>query len=225
MKTIKLFFVLIAIVLLTGCQKNESVVAPESELQPIILEDVYYTGSFKYDQTTDKTQLQLYYLGKLGDKFIFDGYFTGNLLRQTKDNVYIGASAAMGGYILYGKYTVIYKYTRANHSLITLSENDATDVDFDSKLEFMVYSRDKFLVIKRLVDTSEQVFTPTWAQDNSQMGDFKFSPDGKKIAIAVGWGPDNEHGAIYTLDLITNKFQLVKETSGIPQVIGWGLYK
>lgn len=54
------------------------------------------------------------------------------------------------------------------------------------------------------------------------VGQFTFINEGGQIAFAAGNGPDNEHGAIYTLDLATGTFAKVKESAtGLLDVSGW----
>ncbi len=54
------------------------------------------------------------------------------------------------------------------------------------------------------------------------IGEFSLNSDSSKLAFAVGEGPDNEHGAVYTLDLTSGKFTKVQERAdGLLFVRGW----
>ena len=54
------------------------------------------------------------------------------------------------------------------------------------------------------------------------IGQFALNSDGSKLAFAVGNGPDDEHGAIYTLDMTSGKFTKVQERAdGLVYVKGW----
>lgn len=54
------------------------------------------------------------------------------------------------------------------------------------------------------------------------IGQFALNSDNSKVAFAVGNGPDDEHGAIYTLDLNSGKFTKVQERAdGLIYVRGW----
>lgn len=56
----------------------------------------------------------------------------------------------------------------------------------------------------------------------SMIGQFVLSADNSKVAFAVGNGPDDEHGAIYTLDLASGKFIKVQERAdGLLNLDGW----
>ncbi|MEI6510478.1 MAG: hypothetical protein WCO25_00360 [Candidatus Uhrbacteria bacterium] len=54
------------------------------------------------------------------------------------------------------------------------------------------------------------------------IGQFTLNADSSKLAFAVGEGPDNEHGAVYTLDLSSGKFAKVQERAdGLIYAKGW----
>lgn len=185
--------------------------------------------SQKINDSGDSTQLTIYRDRALIEAFTFWGSLSGEIIHQTADVLYIGGRlGGMGGYITYGHYTQIWKYNTESRSIEDLLENQLTDADFDPELESIVYANGNSIIVKDLSDMSKQVFTPNWGLDqagqSSQVGDFKFSPDGKQVAIAVTWGPENEHGAIYTLNIATQEFQLVKEFSGKASISKWGSY-
>lgn len=54
------------------------------------------------------------------------------------------------------------------------------------------------------------------------LGDFVFNSDNTKLAFATGDGPENEHGAVFILDLSTGKItRVATNPSGIMHVKGW----
>ncbi len=64
----------------------------------------------------------------------------------------------------------------------------------------------------------DYVLKDEWAM----IGQFTFINEGDQIAFAAGDGPDDEHGAIYTLDLASGTFAKVKESAtGLLDVSGW----
>lgn len=79
-------------------------------------------------------------------------------------------------------------------------------------------------------DTKAALANPKAAQANDftlqdewgMIGQFALNSDSSKLAFAVGEGPDDEHGAIYTLDLASGKFTKVQERAdGLLNLVGW----
>jgi len=58
--------------------------------------------------------------------------------------------------------------------------------------------------------------------EGAQAGDPAFSHDGGAVAVAVGYGPDNEHGEIYMMTIgVQPEFKKVADTPRPPQELWW----
>ncbi|NBS41158.1 hypothetical protein EBS80_00680 [bacterium] len=71
-------------------------------------------------------------------------------------------------------------------------------------------------------DTVDPIADWTIPGDWAFVGDFAFDADNTKLAFAAGIGPDDEHGAVYTIDLASGKFTKIEENpTGLMTVEGF----
>lgn len=133
----------------------------------------------------------------------------------------------IGGYIPYGEHFSMYYLSTTSTKPDALFENTVVDADFSSDLGKAVYNNKWSIVVFDAATKSKKSYpaplTVAQAQQQSaHLGSFKFSPDAMKIAYAVGYGPENERGAVYVLDLTTGVSTKYKDITGrIPYVDGW----
>ncbi len=141
------------------------------------------------------------------------------------------APSGVGGYILYGKYASLYKLDvlAKTTEIISNGSEDGlviTDTDISPDHNFLVYktisSNNNEFIIRNLSSDVEKKYKLPVSGDNMQFGNFKFSPNSDKLAIAIGYGPDTESGAIYIFDLATKKFSSYQKfDSSIPYIDSW----
>lgn len=148
----------------------------------------------------------------------------GEILAIKNDSAYFSIlPGGLGGYILYGKYTNLYKLNLFDNSVVKIKDSLFTDIDVSSDLSMIVYSNrsPSKIIIRNLNDDEEKSYTFSEIPDDAQFGDFRFSPNQDKVAIAVGYGPNDERGEIYILDLTSGAFDLYEETNSPPAIKGW----
>jgi len=129
----------------------------------------------------------------------------------------------LGGYYIYSPAFNLYKLDLKNKTVSQLS-NSIANLDFDANLTkaVIVTTGNAKVLVKDLATNTDETFGTVSIAEQGQIGNVKFSPDLTKVAIALGYGPDNEYGEIYVLDLATKKFSLYKKlSSGHLQVNGW----
>lgn len=140
----------------------------------------------------------------------------------------------IGGYYIYNPVFNLYKLDLEKKSASEVSTmGKIQSLDFNKDLTKLVYvTRNAaddigyFVVVKDLSSGAEIKYNnaPNTGNGESfpQIGGVKFSPDELKIAFAVGYGPENEHGEIYVLNLYTKNYSLYKKrTDGHLDVTGW----
>lgn len=143
----------------------------------------------------------------------------------------------LGGYFIYQPIFNLYKLDLEKKTAQRIGTGDnwimAASLNRDmTKLVYVTESvkfdeRSKQVVIKNLVTGKETNYgyIPYSASKNAfryQVGNVALSPDEAKLAIAVGYGPDEEFGEIYILDLSTKKYTLYKKVDADHvQVNGW----
>ncbi|MDD4289662.1 MAG: hypothetical protein PHH83_00090 [Patescibacteria group bacterium] len=155
-----------------------------------------------------------------------------DVLKTTSKYIYIGIKPeGVGGYILYGKYVALFRVNLENSKSESIfgSNGDAlavTDIDFSSDNKLIVYkvksdNNDEF-VVKNLETLKDTKYKLPVSGSDMQFGNFKFSPDASKIAIAIGYGPDKEHGSVYTINLSDKKFTSYQTFDAkIPYIDSW----
>lgn len=133
-----------------------------------------------------------------------------------------------GGHIVYGKYTKLYKLNFNDNSLsIIFQQPYMTDIDVSG--DTVVYNKKgktiDEITVKSLVTGREKDYNlpPVGETVSYQIGSFKFSPNARKIAMAVtGYGSANQfEGEIYILNLENGSYSLYKRTSTPPVIEGW----
>lgn len=154
-------------------------------------------------------------------------FFIGKveLLKETKGDVYFGTQPGeLGGYIIYGGYDKLYKLNLANNKIAEVASGDGylTDIDVSIDNKKVVFRNFDNIVVKDLDLGDISLYAMPSKKDNAQFGNFKFSPDMKKIAIGVAYGPENTYGEVYILDLKTRVYTLYATLPGNTIIInGW----
>lgn len=155
-----------------------------------------------------------------------------DVLKTTTKYIYIGIKPeGVGGYILYGKYVGLFRINLESSKSESIFENNEealimTDIDISSDNKLVVYKtksddNDEFIV-KNLETLKDIEYKLPVSGADMQFGNFKFSSDSSKIAIAIGYGPEKEHGAVYTLNLSDKKFTSYQTfDSKIPYIDSW----
>ncbi|HNV97118.1 MAG TPA: hypothetical protein PKL13_02250 [bacterium] len=163
-----------------------------------------------------------------------DGCFHENpdVLKTTNKYIYFAIKPeGVGGYILYGKYVGFYRINLSDSEIENIFGNDEessliTDIDISSDSSLAVYKLisddSNEFVVKNLETMKDSKFQLPVSGSDMQFGNFKFSPDSSKIAIAIGYGPDKERGSVYTLNLSDKKFSSYQTfDSKIPYIDSW----
>lgn len=152
----------------------------------------------------------------------------GEVLAIKNNRVYFTIKlGGLGGYILYGSYNNLYELNLADNSISRLHDWDyLTDIDVSLDTNFLVYSfssssDSKKIVVRNLSNGIETPYVFSQISRDAQIGSFKFSPNNEKLAIAVGYGPDNERGEIYILTLKNSTFDLYQKTKTPPRIKEW----
>mgnify|MGYP001596396729 FL=1 len=96
-------------------------------------------------------------------------------------------------------------------------------MDINDNATLVVYKSDteQQIAVRNLQTTEEKLYKSPENAKDAQIGSFKFSPDSTKVAFAAGYGPENERGEVYILDLNTGESSLYKTTEAPPHITGW----
>lgn len=150
------------------------------------------------------------------------------ILLTTNNAVYFSIlPTEVGGYILFGKYVNLYRLNFIDNVGNTLLEqNYLTDIDIASDESQIVFltgdsSGAKDIMVKELPSGEAKLYGLPTQVDNAQFGDFKFSPNLDKVAIAVGYGPVDEKWEIYILNLVDGSYSLYDESTDQLNIEGW----
>lgn len=132
--------------------------------------------------------------------------------------------SGIGGYILYGRYNLV-TYANASGTVVETGQAPVTltDVSFTYDLSHMVYVDAHQLAFMDLSTgaVTRSADIPVTA-DNAQVGIPTFSPDGTKVAVAVGYGPDNERGELYvTSATVPTSFTKIADTPRAVAELVW----
>ncbi len=162
------------------------------------------------------------------------GCFHGNpdVLKTTKNYVYFAFKPeGVGGYTLYGKYSGFYRINLEDSEIESMFSNSEealliTDIDISGDAKSAVYKinaeDNNEFIVKNLETLKDSKFKLPVSGSDMQFGNFKFSLDSSKVAIAIGYGPDKERGAVYILTLSDKKFTSYQTfDSSIPHIDSW----
>ncbi len=157
-----------------------------------------------------------------------------DVLKTTGKYVYFAFKPEeVGGYMLYGQYASFYRVNLENSKIENMFSNLEesfliTDIDISSDASLAVYrivsEENNEFIVKNLATMKDSKYQLPVSGSDMQFGDFKFSPDSSKLAIAIGYGSDRERGrgAIYILDLSSKKFSSYQVfDSGVPRIGSW----
>lgn len=150
------------------------------------------------------------------------------LMAIKNNRAYLAASpGGMGGYILYALYNELYELNLTNNAIIKLHDWDyLTDIGVSADSSLLAYSlsdpRNPLkIMVRNLNNAIETPHIFSQISSDAQIGDFKFSPNNEKLAIAVGYGPADERGEVYILNLKSSMFSLYEKTKTPPRIKEW----
>lgn len=184
-----------------------------------------------FDVAKGKTKVSITFLDKNISSEISGCYQENpDVLLTTDKYIYLAFKpVGIGGYILYGKYSGFYRTDLSNNETERIfdNSNDAlvvTDIDISPDMKFAVYKlgEENSFIIKNLETGKVSQYELPVSGSDMQFGNFKFSPDSSKVAIAIGYGPEKERGAVYVFEIATKKFSSYQKfDSKIPYIDSW----
>lgn len=144
-------------------------------------------------------------------------------------------TSGRGGYILYGGYDNLYRLNLINNSIDKLVDHVDSIVLSPNKRNVIFASSELSIISNKItlqnLETGEKrkYDLPFTAPENAQFGDFTFSPDSMKVAVA--FGPDEsaygyvegeQGGDVYVLNISDGSYSLFF-TSELqePHIRGW----
>jgi len=155
------------------------------------------------------------------------GPYPGTVRRGSGWAVFQTPPDGLGGYILYSRY---FNLSYVNVAGVTPLASGFADAGFSpdfSHIAVLTGSRGAKEFAVQFFDLAtgkaDQVATaiPATAED-AQAGLPTYSPDGTMLAVAVGYGPDNEHGEIYVTYLRdASSWKKVADTPRPPAELWW----
>ncbi len=147
-------------------------------------------------------------------------YFNNaSVLLETSSSVYVGGYYEAGeeGYNLFGtRYSPVFEINLATKKIKTFTRDSSSLVNLSGDAQWFVWlsfaDQKHSLVLENIV-SGQEVILPI-ENGYTQAGDVFFSPDNTKFAYAAAVGfPGKESGTVYSVDVATQKTQVIKKTS------------
>lgn len=214
-------------------QNPETVGAYNQEKQitkqePILLSDFSYRTNKACDDLGDDGVIEIEYksrpVGKLYnqlcpiEKLDFFALLDDNILFSIEPG-------GLGGYYIYRPHFNIYVYNikRKEISKIAQPITGITGVDpKKNTVAFIEIDENRNASVSVLSLESNNLRKIAFKQNtDAQFGHLVFSPDGSKLAVEVGYGPDSEQGEIYILDIKTQKINLTVSKNFHLKIDSW----
>jgi hypothetical protein len=133
----------------------------------------------------------------------------------------------LGGYYLFGRHINL-TYANLSGAIVDMHEGLVADIAFSSDYaQAATVSRTQAGTYElKLWDLATGASTLTMpvpsTGEGHQAGAPAFSPDGGSLAVAVGYGPDNERGEIYSMGIgVMPEFTKLADTPRPPRELWW----
>ncbi len=147
-------------------------------------------------------------------------YFnSASVLLETSSSVYVGGyyESAEEGYNLFGtRYSPVFEINLATKKIKTFTRDSSSLVNLSSDAKWFVwlsFANQKHTLVLQNILSGQEVILPI-ENGYTQAGDVFFSPDNTKFAYAAAVGfPGKESGTVYSVDVATQKTQVIKKTS------------
>lgn len=131
----------------------------------------------------------------------------------------------LGGYMIYPSYHNIYILNVSSQKITQITKGVVGIPAVDSKrknIAFVKWNDDQTQSLEIINIPSNVSKHARFSLENmGQVGRLLFSPNGTKIAIEVGYGPEDERGEIYIYDTITEKLTRQVTENRHLKIDGW----